>query len=73
MDNWKVRWFSYDIGNVNNWTISDDLTQEQMEELDAAQKEIFGTHELRTNGAPTIDLLTKSRVGGGPEVEGEGK
>ena len=49
---------------VNNWTNREDLTQEQVEELDAAQKELLGPRELRTNGAPTIDPITKSRVGG---------
>jgi len=59
--------------NVNNWTIREDFTQDQAEELVAAQKEFLGAFELRTNGAPTIEPLTKYRVGGGPEVEREGK
>lgn len=64
MDNWKVRPVSDDTTNVNNRTIRDDLTKEQIEEVQTAQKELLGPRELRTNGAPTIDLLTKTRVGG---------
>jgi len=47
VDNWKVRRVSDDIGNVNERTLRDDLTKEQIEELQAVQKEQLGPRELR--------------------------
>ncbi|KIM34732.1 hypothetical protein M413DRAFT_33066, partial [Hebeloma cylindrosporum] len=42
----------------------DDLTKDQQDNLLAAQQELLGPREMRTNGAPTIDPLTNLRVGG---------
>jgi len=61
---WKVQRVIIIAAYISNWTFRDDLTDEQQEELLAAQQELLGPQELRSNEAPTIDPLTKELVGG---------
>jgi len=61
---WKVRRVIFIAAYISNRTFSDDLTDEQQEELLAAQQELLGPRELRSNEAPMIDPLTKEHVGG---------
>jgi len=40
------------------------LTEEQQNDLKAAQEEALGPRDLRTNGKPTIDPETRELIGG---------
>ena len=64
MGNRKVRQVTDINAYIDNPLFRENLSDEQQEELLTAQQELLGPRELRTNGAPMIDPLTKEREGG---------
>jgi len=62
---WKVYYrLTIIAAHINNRTFREDLTVDQQESLLAAQQELLGPRELRSNEGPTINNLTKEREGG---------